>query len=226
MQPPERSRALRGEGVFGKAPRTPCWARPTGVAETSGGNPAILPFDAAALRAAKQLQQHEPGATRLGPKPSLRATHAAQRMTTHTLTGPAAHASPCYAGATTACLAGGRFASRRGRVPAHPPGTHGRGTGVLAPRRLASPQSLSCAKQHVYSLVPRRRRRLLLFYSTRHWYNVRRIVGGDRDLNAPCWLRRYAACFLIINAGVSHGRNGGALPNASTRRRFHPTHVC
>ena len=37
--------------------------------------------------------------------------------------------------------------------------------GVLAPRRLASPQSLSCAKQHVYSLVPRRRRRLLLFYS-------------------------------------------------------------
>ena len=36
----------------------------------------------------------------------------------------------------------------------------------------------------------------------------------------------YAACFLIINAGVSHGRNGGALPNASTRRRFHPTHVC
>ena len=93
--------------------------------------------------------------------------------------------------------------------------------GVLAPRRLASPQSLSCAKQHVYSLVPRRRRRLLLFYSTRHWYNVRRIVGGDRDLNAPCWLRRYAACFLIINAGVSHGLNGGALPNASTRRRFH-----
>ena len=88
MQPPERSRALRGEGVFGKAPRTPCWARPTGVAETSGGNPAILPFDAAALRAANQLQQHEPGATRLGPKPSLRATHAAQRMTTHTLTGP------------------------------------------------------------------------------------------------------------------------------------------
>ena len=98
--------------------------------------------------------------------------------------------------------------------------------GVLAPRRLASPQSLSCAKQHVYSLVPRRRRRLLLFYSTRHWYNVRRIVGGDRDLNAPCWLRRYAACFLIINAGVSHGRNGGALLNAPTRRRFHPTHVC
>ena len=35
---------------------------------------------------------------------------------------PAAHASPCSAGATTACLAGGRFASRRGRVPAHPPG--------------------------------------------------------------------------------------------------------
>ena len=98
--------------------------------------------------------------------------------------------------------------------------------GVLAPRRLASPQSLSCAIQHVYSLVPQRRRRLLLFYSTRHWYNVRRIVGGDRDLNAPCWLRRYAACFLIINAGVSHGRNGGALLNAPTRRRFHPTHVC
>ena len=53
MQPPERSRALRGEGVFGKAPRTPCWARLTGVAETPGGNPAILPFDAAALRAAE-----------------------------------------------------------------------------------------------------------------------------------------------------------------------------
>ena len=35
---------------------------------------------------------------------------------------PAAHASPCSAGATTASLAGGRFASRRGRVPAHPPG--------------------------------------------------------------------------------------------------------
>ena len=63
-------------------------------------------------------------------------------------------------------------------------------------------------------------------YSHRHWYNVRRIVGGDRDLNAPCWLRRYAACFLFINSGVSHGLNGGALPNASTRRRFHPTHVC
>ena len=37
--------------------------------------------------------------------------------------------------------------------------SHGRGTGVLAPRRLASPQSLSCAIQHVYSLVPQRRRR-------------------------------------------------------------------
>ena len=37
--------------------------------------------------------------------------------------------------------------------------------GVLAPRRLASPQSLSCAIQHVYSLVPQRRRRLLLIYS-------------------------------------------------------------
>ena len=41
--------------------------------------------------------------------------------------------------------------------------------GVLAPRRLASPQSLSCAIQHVYSLVPLRRRRLLLLYSHRHW---------------------------------------------------------
>ena len=53
-------------------------------------------------------------------------------------------------------------------------------------------------------------------YSLRHWYNVRRIVGGDRDLNAPCWLRRYVACFLFINSGVSHGLNGGALPNAPT----------
>ena len=29
---------------------------------------------------------------------------------------------------------------------------HGRGTGVLSPRRLASPQSLSCAIQHGFSL--------------------------------------------------------------------------
>ena len=92
MQPPERSRALRGEGVFGKAPRTPCWARLTGVAETPGGNPAILPFDAAALRAAKQLQQHEPGATRLGPTPTPRAPHEARRMTTHRLGTKVLHA--------------------------------------------------------------------------------------------------------------------------------------
>ena len=38
---------------------------------TPGGNPAILPFDAAALRAAKQLQQHEPGATRPGRRPHI-----------------------------------------------------------------------------------------------------------------------------------------------------------
>ena len=31
--------------------------------------------------------------------------------------------------------------------------------------------------------------------------------------------------FSLIDTGVSHGLNGGALPNASTRRRFHPTHV-
>ena len=162
MQPPERSRALRGEGVFGKAPRTPCWARLTGVAETPGGNPAILPFDAAALRAAKQLQQHEPGATRLGPKPSPRATHAAQRMNTHTLTGPSRPRLALLRRRDHGVL-GWRPLRFTTRPSSRPPTrrSHGRGTGVLAPRRLASPQSLSCAIQHVYSLVPQRRRRLL-----------------------------------------------------------------
>ena len=37
--------------------------------------------------------------------------------------------------------------------------------GVLAPRRLASPQSLSCATQHVYSLDSTTTRLLLLYSS-------------------------------------------------------------
>ena len=32
--------------------------------------------------------------------------------------------------------------------------------------------------------------------------------------------------FFSINLSVSHGLNGGAFPNASTRRRLYPTHVC
>ena len=135
----------------------------TGVAETPGGIPAILPFDVAALRAAKQLQQHEPSATRLGPKSSPRATHAAQRITTHTLTGSSRPRLALLRRRDHGVL-GWRPLRFTTRPSSHPPtqGSHGRGTGVLAPRRLASPQSLSCAIQHVYSLVPQRRRRLLL----------------------------------------------------------------
>ena len=104
-------------------------------------------------------------------------------------------------------------------------------TGATCRFLRARPGALSEPKKEQIRARPnccfwmRVRNAVASLYSHRHWYNVRRIVGGDRDLNAPCWLRRYAACFSI-NSGVSHGLNGGALPNASTRRRFHPTHVC
>ena len=102
------------------------------------------------------------GATRLGPKPSPRATHAAQRMTTHTLTGPSRPRLALLRRRDHGVL-GWRPLRFTTRPSSRPPTrrSHGRGTGVLAPRRLASPQSLSCAIQHVYSLVPQRRRRLL-----------------------------------------------------------------
>ena len=51
--------------------------------------------------------------------------------------------------------------------------------------------------------------------------------SGGRSRSQRAVLATSIRClFSFINAGVSHGLNGGALPNASTRRRFHPTHVC
>ena len=91
-----------------------------------------------------------------------RCTRPWRRMTTHTLTGPSRPRLALLRRRDHGVL-GWRPLRFTTRPSSRPPTrrSHGRGTGVLAPRRLASPQSLSCAIQHVYSLVPQRRRRLL-----------------------------------------------------------------
>ena len=76
--------------------------------------------------------------------------------------------------------------------------------GVLAPRRLASPQSLSCAIQHVYSLVPQRRRRLL-FLSIPP--NTNKYKGGT--LESPSRVR----------AGTAKGRSPQQTCVGWNRRR-------
>ena len=94
--------------------------------------------------------------------------------------------------------------------------SHGRGTGVLAPRRLASPQSLSCAIQHVYSLVPQRRRRLL-FLSIPGILGIpilSRVVtqGPSERLSAPprhVWLG-----WARAGRAASHPALGQLAPNS------------
>ena len=198
----------------------------TGVAETPGGIPAILPFDVAALRAAKQLQQHEPSATRLGPKSSPRATHAAQRITTHTLTGSSRPRLALLRRRDHGVL-GWRPLRFTTRPSSHPPtqGSHGRGTGVLAPRRLASPQSLSCAIQHVYSLDFTTTQAVAASLFSPALVQCKANSGGRSRIQRAVLAESIRCLFSLIDNGVSHGRNGGALPNAPNVDGSTSTHV-
>ena len=53
-----------------------------------------------------------------------------------------------------------------------------------------------------------------IFYSTRHWYNVSRIVYRDRYLNAPGWLGRWRSSWPQRRCVIQR----------PTRRPFTPTH--
>ena len=172
-RPPGRSRAPRGGGVFRKALRSPCWARLQAWQRHPGASQPFYP------PTPTQLQQHEPATTR--PAPDRRRAHLARRTACTQTQDPADGAAP-RTPTRRARRTGGRAATRRARVPTHPPAFfHGRGTGVLALRCRTSRSPCRVESNTFYSIGYTKTLVVAtISYSTRHWYNVSRIVLRDR----------------------------------------------
>ena len=98
--------------------------------------------------------------------------------------------------------------------------------GVLAPRRLASPQSLSCAIQHVYSLDFTTTQAVAASLFSPALVQCKANSGGRSRIQRAVLAESIRCLFSLIDNGGSHGLNGGALPNAPNVDGSSSTHVC